>query len=207
MKKKETRCAHICKLSIPAGEAIIIPHYSHGNTLPLYRSPFWDELLPSQTTRNKELVFSTSISLFFRDCLITQPSPWIGDYACASSRPSQEKLQVPTSSVVKAVIRWKKPFSSPTTLGFFERYQIHSELVPMLTGCLLRFRAPEKLTLCFHAANELEDLTLTDQTCHFHILDQAHTAGDTSYLFYLQWQFSQPIESVTTSIKIFFSPF
>ena len=60
----------------------------------------------------------------------------------------------------------------------------------------MRFRAPEKLTLCFHATKELEDLTLTDQTCHFHILDQAHTA-DTSYSFYLQWQFSQPIESVT----------
>ena len=42
---------------------------------------------------------------------------------------------------------------------FSERYQIHSELVPSRYGAVMRFRAPEKLTLCFHAANELEDLT------------------------------------------------
>ncbi len=44
----------------------------------------------------------------------------------------------------------------------------------------MRFRAPEKLTLCFHAAKELRGLDLADQTCHFRILDQAH--ADTSLL-------------------------
>ena len=87
-------------------------------------------------------------------------------------------------------------FPAPLPRIFSERYQIQSELVPSRYGAVMHFRAPEKLTLCFHAAKELVDLTLTDQTCHFHILDQAHTA-DTSYSFYLQWQFSQPIENVT----------
>ena len=41
------------------------PHYSHGNTLPLYRSPFWDELLPSSDdTRTRGLVFQPQSPYF-----------------------------------------------------------------------------------------------------------------------------------------------
>ena len=41
---------------------------------------------------------------------------------------------------------------------FSERYQIHSELVPSRYGAVMAL-STRKLTLCFHAANELEDLT------------------------------------------------
>ena len=105
MKKKETRCAHIARPSIPVGEAIIILTIPT-ETPSLYRSPFWDELLPSSDdTRTRGLVFQPQSPYFQGFRLTHQPSPWIGDYAWCLITPITGKLQVPTSSVVKAVIR------------------------------------------------------------------------------------------------------
>lgn len=94
------------------------PHYSHEILLLIPNPSLLDESSSPDDT-NKVSYFNL-ISLAFQGFRLThQPSPWIGDCAGASSRPSQEKLQVPTSSVAKAVIRWKRLFSSLTTFGFF----------------------------------------------------------------------------------------
>lgn len=82
------------------------PHYSHGNTLPYTGVPFGMNYFLPQTTHEQGAWFSTPIFLFFRafaspTSLVPGSETTLG----ASSRPSQEKLQVPTSSVVKAVIR------------------------------------------------------------------------------------------------------
>ena len=151
--------------------------------------------LPRRHT-NKGLGFSTPISLFSGISLLThQPSPWIGDYAWCLITPITGKIASSDLFRRQSSYSMKKLFPAHYLRIFSERYQIQSGAGSKSYGAVMRFRAPEKLTLCFHAAKELEDLTLTDQTCHFHILDQAHTA-DTFYSLFLQWQFSQPIENV-----------
>ena len=174
------------------------PHYSHGNTLPYTGVPFgMNYFLPQTTHEQGAWFFNPNLPIFQGFRLTHQPSPWIGDYAWCLITPITGEVTSSDLFRRQSSYSLKEALFQPHYLRIFsERYQIQSELVPSRYGAVMRFQAPEKLTLCFHAANELEDLTLTDHTCHFHILDQAHTA-DTSYSFYLQWQFSQPIETVT----------
>ena len=164
--------------------------------------------LPQTTHEQGAWFFNPNLPYFSGDFVLThQPSPWIGDYAWCLITPITGKIASSDLFRRQSSYSMKEALFQPHYLRIFsERYQIQSELVPSRYRAVMRFRAPEKLTLCFHAAKELEDLTLTDQTCHFHILDQAHTA-DTFYSFFLQWQFSQPIENVTHIDQDLFSPF
>ena len=146
--------------------------------------------LPQTTHEQGAWFFNPNLPIFQGFRLTHQPSPWIGDYAWCLITPITGEVASSDLFRRQSSYSMKEAVFQPHYLRIFsERYQIQSELVPSRYGAVMRFRAPEKLTLCFHAAKELEDLTLTDQTCHFRILDQAHTA-DTSYSFYLQWQFS-----------------
>ena len=174
------------------------PHYSRGNTLPYTGVPFgMNYFLPQTTHEQGAWFFNPNLPIFQGFRLTHQPSPWIGDYAWCLITPITGDIASSDLFRLQSSYSMKEAIFQPHYLRIFsERYQIQSELVPSCYGAIMRFRAPEKLTLCFHAAKELEDLSLTDQTCHFRILDQTHTS-DTSYSFYLQWQFSQPIENVT----------
>ena len=118
-EEKETRCAHNARPSIPAGEAIIIPTIP--TEIPFLIPEFLlNELLPSPDDTRTRAWFSTPISLFFRGFRLThQPSPWIGDYAWCLITPITGKLQVPTSSVAKAVIQWRSSFPAPLPSYFF----------------------------------------------------------------------------------------
>lgn len=82
------------------------PHYSHGNTLPYTGVPFGMNYFLPQTTHEQGAWFFNPNLPIFRD-FVSLTSLVLGSETTlgASSRPSQEKLQVPTSSVAKAVIR------------------------------------------------------------------------------------------------------
>ncbi len=146
--------------------------------------------LPQTTHEQGAWFFNPNLPIFQGFRLTHQPSPWIGDYAWCLITPitgditSSDLFRLQSSYSIKEAV-----FSAPLPSYFFGTLSDSKRAGSKPLRAVMRFRAPEKLTLCFHAAKELEDLTLTDQTCHFHILDQAHTA-DTSYSFYLQWQFS-----------------
>ena len=196
-EEKETRWAHLPDHRYPLGSDNH-PHYSRGNTF-LIRSPFgMNYFLPRDNTSNKELgFFNPNLPIFLWFRLTHQPSPWIGDYAWCLITPITEILQVPTSSVSKAVIRWKKLFSSPPLPSNFFGTLSDSKRAgsKLLRGChaLSSTRKADTLLSCSKGTRGLEPYRPN--------LPLPHPGSDPYlryfYSFYLQWQFSQPIENVT----------
>ncbi len=169
-KKQGQRCAHIAKPSIPAGSDNH-PTIRTGDTLPRRKSP-QDELSLPRTTRWTRRLGFQPISLMHYQGFRHTPVVADKDLWCLITRPSGEKLQVPTSSRRQSGYSMKS-VSNLTTSVFFGTLSGQSELVSkLLQGW--RFRAPEEaLCSCSKGTRTWPwqiDLPLR-------ILDQAHTAG------------------------------
>ncbi|MBS6196067.1 MAG: GH92 family glycosyl hydrolase [Clostridiales bacterium] len=65
-----------------------VPHFSHGNTLPLTQLPFGMVSFAPQTDSSSERWFFHSDDHRLEGIRLThQPSPWIGDYGCLTFLP------------------------------------------------------------------------------------------------------------------------
>lgn len=179
-----------------------VPHFSHGNTLPLTQLPFgMASFIPQTNSGNGRWIFHADDRRVEGIRLTHQPSPWIGDYGCLTFFP-QSGEPMHRSDNRASGYRPEEAVFAPEYLkiGFLKSRSV-MEVAPTERGAAFRVRFQDEkshwlsvLPVGGNCTYRLEGNTLHAST-DYHDMDKAE-----GFRMYLTMVFDNGIDPAATRV-------